>query len=388
MADSLHVGVVCPYSLSRHGGVQGQVLGLARTLESLGHRATVIAPIDGGRPPGPEFGLPPGWVVGVGRSIPVPANGSRAPLALHPAALVRAARAVRNGHFDVLHIHEPLAPGPGYACLLVGDVPKVGTFHRSGSSTGYRLLAPVARWAAGHLSARCAVSRAAEATAAGALGGEYRIIANGVDTERFAGADPAPTTGPTVLFVGRHEERKGLGVLLDAWTRLGGSGSRAGGSDAGASGGTDAVLWVAGQGPLTGDLRRRYPAGPNLEWLGPVDDAELAGRLRGAHVLCAPSTAGESFGVVLLEAMAAHCAVVASELPGYTAVAAPSSRLVAPGDPQELADALVLAVEDARRGTGGSSADALDSAARRAERWSMRSMTDRYLEVYRDLLRS
>jgi phosphatidylinositol alpha-mannosyltransferase len=385
----VRVGVVCPYSVSRHGGVQGQALGLARTLQALGHRATVIAPLDPPRPhpsrradgaparphedPAVGFGLAPGSVVGVGRSVPVPANGSRAPLALHPAALIRAAETVRHGSFDVLHLHEPLAPGPGYAGLLVAGPPKVGTFHRAGASAGYRALGPAARWAAGRLQVRCAVSEAARATAAHALGGEYRVIPNGVDTDRFATAAPSPTQGPTVLFVGRHEERKGLGVLLDAW-------------DAAAPGlGPDAVLWVSGHGPLTDALRERHGDGSRIEWLGALDDAELAGRLRGAHVMCAPSLAGESFGVVLLEAMAARTAVVASDLPGYASVVDSSARLVPPGDIGSLSAALVAAVGDARSALGSCAPEALDAAARRAEHWSMRAVTERYLDVYEEL---
>ena len=214
----MRVALLCPYSLSRPGGVQGQVLGLARALVNAGHDAVVLAPCDGDVE---VAGLAPGAVIGLGRSVALPANGSVAPVALSPGAALRAVRAVRRGNFDVLHMHEPLAPGPGYACLVACDLPKVGTFHRAGNSIAYRLLGPVARAAAGRLSARCAVSSEAEATARAALGGTYDIIGNGIDLERFASARPSPTEGPTVLFVGRHEERKGLGVLLEAVSQCG-----------------------------------------------------------------------------------------------------------------------------------------------------------------------
>jgi phosphatidyl-myo-inositol alpha-mannosyltransferase len=381
----VRVGILCPYSLSRPGGVQGQALGLARALASLGHRAVVVAPLDpprrSGHPPADQaaaaaeaFGLAPDAVVAVGRSLALPANGSRAPVSLSPAALVRSARAARRERFDVLHLHEPLAPGPGYAWLLEGGTPKVGTFHRAGSSAVYQALGPLARWAAGRLDVRCAVSPSAEATAAAALGGRYRIIPNGVDVERLVAARPWPTSGPTVLFAGRHEERKGLAVLLEAWEL------------AGEALGPDAVLWVAGAGPLTESLRRRFGSPPRVAWLGRVDDVELAERLRGAHVLCAPSLGGESFGVVLVEAMAARCAVVASDLPGYAAVASDSARLVPPGDVKALAGALVAAVDDARRGSDRGSTTALDHAAARAATGSIQSVAEQYVAVYEELV--
>ena len=156
------------------------------------------------------------------------------------------------------------------------------------------------------------------ATAAAALGGTYEIVGNGVEMDRFAHVDPWPTDGPTVLFVGRHERRKGLAVLLDAFAAVG-------------RGRPSATLWVVGQGPETDGLRLRTQADPRIVWLGRVDDEELGARLRGAHVLCAPSLAGESFGMVLLEAMAARTAVVASDIPGYAFVARGQALLVPPG---------------------------------------------------------
>ncbi len=361
----MRVALLCPYSLSRPGGVQGQVLGLAAALARAGHDAVVLAPVDGD---GPLLGIAPEALVRLGRSVGLPANGSVAPVALGPRAAWRAVRSVRRGGFDVLHLHEPLAPGPGYACLVACGLPKVGTFHRAGASTAYRLLGPLARAAAGRLAARCAVSAEAQATARGALGGSYDIIGNGVDLERFASAVPRPVSGPTVLFVGRHEKRKGLEVLLEAAARVGPD--------------TPMTIWVAGEGPDTGRLRRRYPPGDRLTWLGRVDDEELASRLAGAHVLCAPSLGGESFGVVLLEAMAARTAVVASDLPGYRAVVGDHGVLVAPGDVASLARALVAVVDGAAHGTGRCAPEALDAAFAHASRWSMAEVAARYVTVY------
>ena len=366
----MRVALVCPYSLSRPGGVQGQVLGLARALEVLGHSTLVLAPADG---PVDAPGLASEVVV-LGRSLALPANGSVVPVSLGPLAAARAVRVIGDNAVDLVHLHEPLAPGAGYACLLRCSQPLVGTFHRAGSSTAYRLLGPLARWAAGRLDVRCAVSPAAMTTAVDALGGTYEIVGNGVEVDRFARGPAWPTVGPTVLFVGRHERRKGLGVLLDAFARLGR--------------GPAATLWVVGQGPETDELRARSAGDGRVQWLGPVDDDELAARLRGAHVLCAPSLGGESFGMVLLEAMAARTAVVASDIPGYAFVAGAHARLVVPGAPGALAVALEAAVADAQAGTGASSPDALDLAFAHASTWSMTRLAERYAGIYQGLLSS
>ena len=183
----MRIALVCPYSLSRPGGVQGQVLSLAAALQGSGHDVAVLAPVDG---PVATPHLAPGTVVGLGRSLPVPANGSVAPIGLGPAGARRAVATVRHMAADVVHLHEPLVPGAGYACLVASSAPKVGTFHRAGSSTAYRLLRPAVRWLAGHLDTRCAVSPEAADTARQALGGTYDIVGNGVELDRFADAAP------------------------------------------------------------------------------------------------------------------------------------------------------------------------------------------------------
>jgi phosphatidylinositol alpha-mannosyltransferase len=365
----VRIALVCPYSLSQPGGVQGQVLGLARALGAIGHDAMVLAPADG---PVEEGGPGPKVVV-LGRSLPVPANGSVAPVSLGPVGAVRAVRAIRGGEVDVVHLHEPLAPGAGYACLVACPQPKIGTFHRAGASTAYRVLGPLARWAAGRLDVRCAVSPEARTTAVDALGGSYEVVGNGVELDRLASVEPWPTDGPTVLFVGRHERRKGLGVLLDAFGRV-------------AEENAAVTLWVVGHGPETDRLRARAPAGARVRWLGRIDDGELASRLRGAQVFCAPSLGGESFGMVLLEAMAARTAVVASDIPGYAFVAGGHARLVPAGDAGALADALARALADAACGTGASAPAALEGAFEHASTWSMSRLAERYVGIYETAL--
>jgi phosphatidylinositol alpha-mannosyltransferase len=355
----MRAGLVCPYSLSAPGGVQGQVLGLARALRALGHEVRVLAPSDG---PPPEAGI-----TTVGRSVPMAANGSVAPIAPDPAAAARTLRALRDEDFDVLHLHEPLVPGPTLTALVARPAPLVGTFHATGRSAAYRWLGPVLRRLAGRLDVRCAVSDEARRFAADALGGEYTVTFNGIEVDRFAKASPWPADGPTVFFVGRHEPRKGLAVLLEAWRSLPG----------------DVRLWVAGTGPATEELRASVGSDDRVEWLGRISDEEKAARMRGASVFCAPSLHGESFGVVLLEAMAADTPVVATDLPGYRRVARPDTDalLVPPDDPAALARALAEVL------AGGSLADRLVASGReRAESFSMDRLADLYARLYADLL--
>jgi len=361
----VRVVLVSPYSLSFPGGVQAQVLGLARALRRAGHESLVLAPIDDELP---DTGLPGEAVVGVGRSLAVPANGSVARLALDPRQLWRVRRAMADFAPDVMHLHEPLAPGPTWAALALGGAPSIGTFHRAGDVRGAAVLGPLARLAARRLSMRTAVSPAAADTARRLVGGSFAIVGNGVEAARFTDAAPSATDGPTILFVGRHEQRKGLGVLLDAFARLDPH--------------LGAVLWVAGEGPLSEGLRRAYGASARVVWLGRMSDDELAARLAGADVLCAPALHGESFGIVLVEAMLARAVVVASDIPGYAAVANGHGILVAPGDAGALAEALAAVVGDVRAGTGLAGEQALEAAAAHAAQWSMDTVAARYLELY------
>lgn len=360
----MKVAMVCPYSVSRPGGVQGQVAGLARSLRAGGHEVTVLSPDDGHpigevpNPPGSGPGMPAPSVV-VGRSTPLRANGSVAPVSISPLSAWRAHAYVGRHRFDVVHLHEPLAPVIGYGFLLRPETPLVGTFHRSGDSAWYRALRPVARWAGGRIAARVAVSEAAGETVRRAMGCSCDVLFNGVEVSRFATARPVPTDRPTVIFLGRHEDRKGLGVLLEAFAEV-----------------TDpAVLWVAGDGPLTAGLRERHPESERVRWLGVLDEEQLASRLAGAHVLCAPSLYGESFGMVLLEAMASELAVVASDIDGYREAGGVHCAFATPGD----AAALEAAIAESLAGAG----DARVADARRhAEAWSMRRLVDAYEALY------
>lgn len=351
----MRIGLVCPYSLNMPGGVQSQVIALGRALRAGGIDARVLGPCDG---PPPDASVTP-----LGKSVPLAANGSMAPIAPDPACALRTIRALRDENFDVVHLHEPLVPGPTMTALVFTEAPTIGTFHRAGESNLYRAMRPVARWAAAKLSLRCAVSEDALATVRQALGGEYELVGNGIDVVFFAKADPWPTEGPTIFFVGRHEPRKGLAVLIEAMQRLG----------------PDVRLWVGGDGPETGRLRADTCSDPRIRWLGRLSEEEKARRIRGADVVCAPSLHGESFGVVLLEAMAASTPVVASDLPGYRNVARPGAEaaLVAPGDPVALAAALGQALAG-----GPEVVDMVTAGDCRAAHFSMERLAERYVELY------
>lgn len=361
---SLSVALVCPYSLTAPGGVQGQVVDLARALERRGHEPVVFAPVDRPAREGVR-------VVSTGPSVSVPGNGSRAPLARSPRHVLAGARAVATGGFDVVHVHEPLAPGLPLALLLTRRVPPaVATFHRSGASAAYRLLRPLGRLVARRYAVRVAVSEAARATAAALVPGPVEVLFNGVTTDEHA-EEPWPTTGPTVLFLGRHEPRKGLAVLLAAHDRLPAP---------------RPVLWVAGSGPETGALRERYPATPERCWLGVVDETEKRRRLAAADALAAPSLGGESFGMVLLEAMAHGTAVVASDIDGYRQATGGAARLVPPGDAAALAAALAEVLGSATAGEVDAT-DALAARGReRAQAFSMARLAEHYEDAYRAAL--
>ena len=357
--DCVRIGLVCPYSLSLPGGVQGQVLGLARALRSAGHEVRVLGPCDG---PPPDGGVTP-----LGNCVPLAANGSVAPIAPDPACALRTIRALRDEAFDVVHLHEPMVPGPCLTTVLFSSAPMVATFHAAGVSAAYRWLGPILGWLSERFSASAVVSEDARTLAATYLGGEYEQLFNGIEIEPYAKAVPTPTSGPTIFFIGRHEPRKGLAVLLDALDQLP----------------ADVRVWVGSDGPETATLRARTAGDPRVEWLGRINDEEKAARMAGAHVFCAPSLHGESFGVVLLEAMAARTAIVASDLPGYRNVARPDREalLVPPGDVDALATALRRAL------TESDTTEALLAAGdARADEFSMDRLAERYVALYEDAI--
>jgi phosphatidyl-myo-inositol alpha-mannosyltransferase len=354
----MRIGMVCPYSLSIPGGVQAQVLGLARELRRQGHEVRVLGPCDG--PP------PESFVTPLGDSLPASANGSIAPLAPDPSATLRTLRVLRDETFDVVHIHEPLAPGPPITSVTLHTAPTVGTFHAAGRSSMYRFLAPGLSRILGRIDHKVVVSKDALALVQGYLGGEYEMLFNGVETKEIRAIEPVHPPRPAVFFVGRHEERKGLGVLLAALreTEL------------------DVSCWIAGDGPDTSRLRIEFGGDDRIEWLGRISDADKLARLRGASVFCAPSLHGESFGVVLIEAMAAGTPVVASSLDGYRNVATHDrdALLVPPGDVTALATSLQRVLGDPAL-----AARLVAAGNCRADDFAMSSLAAAYIGIYERL---
>ena len=361
MNQRLRIGMLCPYSLTVPGGVQAQVMGLARALRRMGHEVRVLGPCDGAPPDT--------FVTPLGESLPTAANGSIAPLAPDPAAALRTIRVLGDEQFDVLHLHEPFSPGPTTTTLIMRPAPVVATFHAAGESTSYRYLNPVLRQMASAIDRRVAVSKDARLLAERYLGGEYVILPNGVELERFIPTDDVErrTDRRHILFCGRHEPRKGLEVLLRAHRSLP----------------SDVHVWVASTGPETERLTHEYAGDPRIEWLGRITDDEKIDYLRRSDVFCAPSLGGESFGVVLIEAMAACTPIVASALDGYMNVATDdvNAILTEPGDVDALADALRRVLDDEALRSR-----LVEAGSNHARDYSMVTLAEAYVTIYRQLL--
>ena len=358
----LRVALLCPYSLSLFGGVQLQVLGLAHALRASGIDARVLAPSDG-PPPAPG-------IISVGPTFRFPSNGSIAPITSGKAVASRTLEALRAFRPDVLHLHEPLLPGANHAAMFGTALPTVGTFHAAhpGRNAWYDAFRLPLRRMVERLAVRTAVSEEAQRNIETGFGVPCEILPNGVEIERYEKAEPWPAVRPTILFVGRHEPRKGLSVLLEAFDGI-----------------EDAVLWVAGEGPETARLKERTASNLRIEWLGTISEEEKARRLRGATVACFPSIEGESFGVVLLEAMAAGVAVVASDLTGYRDVARGGEEavLAPPGDPLALRAALRSTLDDASRRD-----HLIVTGRRRAAEFAMDALAAAFVDRYRAAIRA
>jgi phosphatidyl-myo-inositol alpha-mannosyltransferase len=339
------IALVCPYDWSKPGGVKAHVENLARTLYDR-HEVRIFAPASASvaapaRSP---------QVVDLGRPIPVPFNRSVAPVALSPVAARRTVAALRAFEPHIVHVHEPFVPAVSAAAATWGPRPVIGTFHSwSDKDRAYRSIRRPARRVAAGLDARIAVSPAAQQYAGQALGiplGMFRVIPNGVNAAAFTDAEPlkhlVDPARPLVLFVGRLEPRKGLDLLVRAFLRL-------------RARRPDVRLCVVGEGPERERCQRMIPPSirPDVLFVGSVSQDELPRYHASADVFVSPATGGESFGIVLLEAMAAGLPVVASDIPGYRTVMQEGrqGRLVPPSDAFVLADALdaLLANDKLRR---------------------------------------
>lgn len=361
----MRIGIVCPYSFDVPGGVQGHVVDLAKALRARGHTVSVLAPAD-------EDAALPEFVHPAGRSLAIPYNGSVARLQFGPVSYARVRRWLRENRFDVLHLHEPAAPSLSLLALKVADGPIVATFHTSTPrSRTLSAFQPVLRPLLEKITARIAVSALARRVQVEHLGGDAVEIPNGVDVPSFAGASPLegyPRAGGTVGFVGRYTEpRKGMNVLLEALRGI-------------VTDLPEVRLLVAGRGEA--DTLRRQ-AGPelegHLELLGQVDDETKARALRSVDVYCAPNTGGESFGMILTEAMAAGAPVVASDLDSFRRVLDDGSAgvLTPTGDSAALGRALWALLTDR-----GERARLSAAAAERVALYDWRTVVTQVQRVY------
>jgi phosphatidyl-myo-inositol alpha-mannosyltransferase len=363
----MRIGLVCPYSFDVPGGVQAHVADLARNLVDRGHQVSVLAPGEED-----EDGDFPDYVHAAGRSVGIPYNGSVARLSFGPVSYARVRRWIRSGRFDVLHVHEPVAPSLSMLALMIADGPIVATFHtanpRSRMLTAFQsVLQPFLE----KITGRIAVSDLARQVQVEHLGGDAVVIPNGVRVPFFAEADTLPgypRTGGTVGFIGRFTEpRKGMSVLLDALQTL-------------LPHRPDLQLLVAGSGDGAELLAAAGPElAPHLVLLGRVSDREKASLLRSVDVYCAPNIGGESFGIILTEAMSAGCPVLASDLEAFGKVLddGRAGRLFTTGDPAALADGLVELLDDPPLRFRYAEAGRLAVAP---YDWSV--VTDRVLKVY------
>jgi phosphatidyl-myo-inositol alpha-mannosyltransferase len=370
----MKVGIVVPYSWSFWGAVVEHAELQAAALRRLGMDVRLVM---GNDPPGsftralhPRLGRhdqPPPEVIPIGRSVIVPANGTLPNIILSPRSVWRMKRVLEREQFDLLHVHEPMTPTPGVASLALARCPIVATFHACGELSWLKLGKPIWGFLADRIDHRIAVSEPARESAARYFPGDYELIPNGVlvPDEAEAGG-----RAEQIVFVGRQEPRKGLQVLLRAWPEI----RRR----------TGARLRVIGADPLAVRLlftRLRVPD-DGIDVLGFLSQEALTAELVAAKALVAPSLGGESFGMVLTRAFACATPVVASDISGYRGVMEPEAgRLVPPGKPALLADAVVeLLADEARREELGRSARAIAQ-----EKYAWEGIAQRLAEIYASL---
>jgi phosphatidylinositol alpha-mannosyltransferase len=336
----MRIGLVCPYQWDVPGGVQYHVRDLARTLRGMGHHVEVLTPAER------EEALDGEWMTWAGRTVPVPYNGSMASMQFGPVSAARVRRWLRDGHFDVVHVHEPSSPSVSLSVCMIAKGPIVATFHAATTRSKWlAAVGPMVRPWLERISGRIAVSDFARRVQVEHLGGDAVIIPNGVHVAAFAGGPTLPglargVDGPTIGFLGRFDEpRKGLPVLLEALRTVQRRhpGIR---------------LLIAGRGDadevralIGADLRA------SVALLGELSEEDKGAFLRSVDVYCAPNLLGESFGVILIEAMAAGAPIVASDLDAFRAVLQDGDAgvLVRRGDAGALAGALCGLLDDPAR---------------------------------------
>jgi len=366
----MRIGLVCPYSLAVPGGVQNHVLGLAGWLVGEGHRVSILAPDEAPAVLLARHGVPADAVTSCGRSLPVPYNGSVARITFGPLSARRVRRWLRTEQPDVLHVHEPITPSASLVALRHSRVPVVATFHTATPRS--RTMHLARRLLAGtidRIAARIAVSPTAAEVVRTHLHREAQVVPNGFSPAQLRGG-AVPRLSHRLVFLGRLDEpRKGLEVLLRAWPAI-------------REVHPDCELVLAGAG-----RRRHLPDGCRA--VGVVSDAERADLLGSAELFIAPHRGRESFGLVVVEAMAARAVVVAADLPAFADVlTGPDGRryghLFRAGDADALADAVLAALTDDALHSGNPALR--DRAAEAAERYDWSVVAPEVVQTYREVV--
>ncbi len=361
----MRIGIVCPYDWGTPGGVQVHVRDLAVALQRLGHSVSVLAPAE-------DDTELPDYVVSAGGSIALAYNGSKAKVSFGPRAARRVRRWLREGDFDVLHIHEPMSPSVSILSCWAARGPLVATWHSSMErSRALSAMYPIAQTALEKVSARIAVSEAARQTLVEHMGGDAVLIPNGVDTSAFGTLPPLPGwpgEGGSLFFIGRIDEpRKGLQILLEALPAV-------------IERHPGVRLLVAGPGDIE-DFTSSLDASvrEHVTFMGLVTEEEKIRAFVSADIYVAPNTGGESFGIVLLEAMASGTAVVASDIEAFARVLedGEAGYLFRNEDPADLAFVINQLLDDPRR------REKLSVAGRdRAREFDWQTVAARILDVY------
>ncbi|MFV0532546.1 MAG: glycosyltransferase family 4 protein [Cumulibacter sp.] len=366
MSDApLRIGMVSPYSWDVPGGVQFHIRDLAQTLLRQGHYVSVLTPVQRARD------LPP-YVVDAGRAVPIRYNGSVARIQFGPVSGARVRSWLADGAFDVVHVHEPQTPSLSLLTCMMATTPIVCTVHAATERSRWlaatqALLQPFLE----RISGRIAVSELARRLQVEHLGGDAVLIPNGVFVDDFAQATcltEYADAHPAVGFLGRFDEpRKGLQVLIPAMERV-------------VEAVPEARLLIAGRGNEQ-QLRDELPLTliDRVDVLGPLSEQDKARFLRSLDVYCAPNTGGESFGIILTEAMAAQAPVVASDIDAFRRVLADGAAgvLTAVGDSRSLADGIVHALTDSEATTARR-----QSASRVVRQYDWSVVAERVLGVY------
>lgn len=343
----MKVAIVCPYDLGRDGGVQDQAVRLQRWLGDLGHESVLVGPGTEG----------PDGAILLGTVRVVKANRSSTPISFDPR-VVSQLKTVFEG-VDVAHIHEPLMPTVGIAATRVGSIPKVGTFHADPpawvrrSYKGARLLAR-------RLVSRLDVTTATSSVSLSAVSPfvDPRIVPNGIDTGLYGGGDKRPLS---VAFLGRDDPRKGLSVLMEAWPAV-----------------VDAVPGAT----LTVIGSQRETDRDDVRMLGRVSEEAKRLELAQSEIYCAPNLGGESFGIVVAEAMASGCAPVVSAIPAFAHVTGGAAELVAPGDTDGLAQRIITLLQDDTRRS-----EVQSMATARSNDFDGETVAGSYVEAYEEAIR-